>query len=174
MTLPVYLLRIMALRVLAALAVLIGILQIVDLLEVTPTILERNLGIGGVGYYAMLRFPRLFEQAAPLAVLAGALFAFGKLAGDSAITALRSTGTSVYRITAMAAPSIVVVALIQLVIGLAIAPHTDDVLGDWWQKNTPRTAATSVAPVTFRLKDRHRHAPRSRRSQPGEGDHLPP
>lgn len=153
MTLPIYLLRIMAMRVLAALAVLIGILQIVDLLEVTPTILERNLGVGGVGYYALLRFPRLFEQAAPLSVLAGALFAFGKLAGDSAITALRSTGISTYRITLMAAPSIVVVALAQLMIVLVIAPQTDDRLGDWWQKTAPHDAARVVDPVTFRLQD---------------------
>ena len=50
------------------------------------------LGPGGVAYYAMLRMPRLIEQAAPLAVLAGSLFAFAKLAGESAVTAMRSTG----------------------------------------------------------------------------------
>jgi len=153
MTLPVYLLRLMATRVLAALLVLMGILQVIDLLEVTTTILDRDLGAAGVGYYALLRAPRLFEQAAPLAVLAGSLFAFGKLAGDSAVTAMRSTGISAYRVTLMAMPSILVVALAQLAIGMAVAPHTDEVLSAWWQASTPKDPAKIVDPVTFRLSD---------------------
>ena len=55
MTLSAFLLKLMASRVLAALAVLAGVLQIIDLLEVTTQILDRNLGPGGVAYYAMLR-----------------------------------------------------------------------------------------------------------------------
>ncbi len=153
MTLPSYLLRLMAWRVLAALAVLMGILQIIDLLEVTTTILDRKLGAAGVAYYAMLRAPRLFEQAAPLAVLAGSLFAFGKLAGDSAVTAMRSTGISAYRITMMSLPTILAVALLQLAVGMVIAPRTDETLSVWWQASAPRDPAKVVDPVTFRLGD---------------------
>jgi lipopolysaccharide export system permease protein len=153
MTLPSYILRLMAWRVLAALAVLMGILQIIDLLEVTTTILDRNLGAGGVAYYALLRAPRLFEQAAPLAVLAGSLFAFGKLAGDSAVTAMRSTGISAYRITMMSLPTILAVALLQLAVGMIIAPRTDEKLSVWWQASAPRDPTKVVDPVTFRLGD---------------------
>ena len=151
MTLSSYLLRLMGWRVLAALAVLMGVLQIIDLLEVTTTILDRKLGAAGVGYYALLRAPRLFEQAAPLAVLAGSLFAFGKLAGESAVTAMRSTGISAYRITAMALPTIAVVALAQLAVGMAVAPRTDEVLSVWWQASAPRDPSKIIDPVTFRL-----------------------
>ncbi|WP_293677836.1 LptF/LptG family permease [uncultured Phenylobacterium sp.] len=153
MTLSSYLLRLMGSRVLAALAVLMGILQIIDLLDVTTTILDRKLGAAGVGYYALLRAPRLFEQAAPLAVLAGSLFAFGKLAGDSAVTAMRSTGISAYRITLMALPAIVVVSLAQLGVGLVLAPHTDAVLSEWWQGSAPNDPDKAVEPVTFRLRN---------------------
>ena len=85
MRLARYLFMLTAGRILAALAVLVGVLQILDLLDVTTEILDRGLGAGGVFYYGLLRLPRLIEQAAPLAVLAGALFAFAKLAGESTV-----------------------------------------------------------------------------------------
>lgn len=153
MTLGAYLLKLVGSRILIALLVLVGILQILDLLDVTNDILDRDLGAAGVGYYAILRLPRLIEQAAPLAVLAGALFAFGKLAGDSAVTAMRSTGISTYRITMMAIPAALVLALTQLAIGLQIAPRTDSALSDWWQASTPKDKAKAVEPVTFRVGD---------------------
>lgn len=153
MTLSGYLLKLMASRILMALLVLVGILQILDLLDVTNDILDRDLGAGGVGYYALLRFPRLVEQAAPLAVLAGALFAFAKLAGDSAVTAMRSTGVSAYRVALMAAPAALALALVQLAIGMQIAPRTDQVLSSWWQASTPKDPSKAVDPVTFRVGD---------------------
>jgi len=153
MTLYGYLLRLMATRILMALLVLVGILQILDLLDVTTDILDRDLGAGGVGYYALLRLPRLIEQAAPLAVLAGALFAFAKLAGDSAVTAMRSSGISAYRLTLMAVPAALVIALAQLAIGMVIAPRTDARLGAWWQASTPKDVVKAVDPVTFRVGD---------------------
>jgi lipopolysaccharide export system permease protein len=153
MTMSTYLLKLMSARVLAALAVLVGVLQIIDLLEVTNTILDRKLGAAGIGYYALLRLPRLFEQAVPLAVLAGSLFAFAKLAGDSAVTAMRSTGMSAYRITLMAAPAVIALALLQFVNGMAIAPRTDDMLGSWWQSTAPKDPSKVIDPVTFRIDD---------------------
>jgi lipopolysaccharide export system permease protein len=153
MTLASFLVRLMAGRILMALAVLVGILQILDLLDVSTEILERNLGIGGVAYYSALRLPRLIEQAAPLAVLAGSLFAFAKLAGESAVTAMRSTGISAYRITATAVPAAVALAVVQLVIGMTIAPRTDAVLGEWWQKTATKKIEKAIDPVTFRVGD---------------------
>lgn len=153
MTLSQYLFRLMATRILSALAVLVGILQILDLLDVTTEILERNLGASGVAYYALLRLPRLFEQAAPLAVLAGSLFAFAKLAGDSATTAMRSSGISAYRVTFMALPVALILALIQLSVGTVIAPRTDARLSEWWQASAPSDPAKKVNPVTFRVGD---------------------
>jgi lipopolysaccharide export system permease protein len=153
MTLSTYLLKLMGGRILTALLVLVGILQILDLLDVTNEVLDRKLGAAGVAYYAMLRLPRLIEQAAPLAVLAGALFAFGKLAGDSAVTAMRSTGISAYRLTANAMPAAIALAVIQLVIGMVIAPRTDARLSEWWQQTAPKDDAKTVDPVTFRVAD---------------------
>lgn len=153
MTLSHYLFKLMGTRILSALAVLVGILQILDLLDVTTEILERKLGSWGVAYYALLRLPRLFEQAAPLAVLAGSLFAFAKLAGDSATTAMRSSGVSAYRVTVMALPVALILALGQLAIGAVIAPRTDARLSQWWEASEPTDLAKKVDPVTFRVGD---------------------
>ncbi len=152
MKLALYLSRIVGSRILAALAVLVGILQIIDLLDVTTDILDRGEGAGGVAWYAFLRLPRLIEQSAPLAVLAGSLFAFAKLAQESAVTAMRSTGVSAYRITLLALPAAAALALTQLAIGQMVAPRTDEMLTDWWQANAPKKEKAKPADmVTFRL-----------------------
>jgi lipopolysaccharide export system permease protein len=154
MKLAFYLMKLVGGRILAALAVLVGILQILDLLDVTTDILDRKLGAEGVAYYALLRLPRLIEQAAPLAVLAGALFAFAKLAGESAVTAMRSTGISAYRITILAMPAAAVLAAIQLLIGLSIAPRTDQILSEWWEASTPADEQRKASdPLAFRVGD---------------------
>jgi lipopolysaccharide export system permease protein len=153
MRLGLYLMKLVGGRILAALAVLVGILQILDLLDVTTEILDRKLGAAGVFYYALLRLPRLIEQAAPLAVLAGSLFAFAKLAGESAVTAMRSTGISAYRITFLALPAAALMAAVQLVIGLAIAPRTDQTLAEWWQASAPAEERQDTDPLAFRVGD---------------------
>lgn len=146
-----YLFSLVGGRILASLAVLVGILQILDLLDVTTDILDRDLGAGGVFRYALLRLPRLFEQAAPLAVLTGALFAFTKLARESAVTAMRSTGISAYRITSMALPAAAVVALAQFAVSSGVAPRTDRWLTDWWQSTAPRSPDKAPDTLSFRL-----------------------
>lgn len=152
MKLGIYLMKLVGGRILAALAVLVGILQILDLLDVTTDILDRRLGAEGVFYYALLRLPRLIEQAAPLAVLAGSLFAFAKLAGESAVTAMRSTGISAYRITLLALPAAALLAAVQLVIGLAVAPRTDQMLSEWWEASTPAAEQRRDSdPLAFRV-----------------------
>lgn len=147
-----YLGGLIATRIVGSLAILVGILQILDLLDITTDIVERGLGGAGVAYYALLRMPRLIEQAAPLAVLVGSLFGFAKLASESAVTALRSAGVSSYRITIIAMPVAVAVAIIQLTLGAWVAPRTDQALTDWWRASTPPAeAAETTDPISVRI-----------------------
>jgi lipopolysaccharide export system permease protein len=149
MTLSKFVLRTVMLRILAAAAILLGVLQILDLLDVTTDILDRGLGIGGVAYYAALRFPRLVEQVAPLSVLAGGLFAFAQLARESAVIAMRATGVSTYRLIAMAAPAAALVMLIDYATVELIAPRTDPVLEAWWRDTAPKPPE-AAGPRPFR------------------------
>lgn len=150
MKLQLYVLKTISIRILVAAIILMSILQMLDLLDVTPDILERGLGLGGVAYYAALRVPRLFEQVAPIAVLAGGLFAFSQLARDSAVVAMRASGISGYRIIAMAAPAAVVVMLLDALCGQVLAPRADPTLADWWRNNTPVAERKAPTPRTFR------------------------
>ncbi|WP_374470612.1 LptF/LptG family permease [Phenylobacterium sp.] len=143
--------KVVGFQILAALLVLVGVLQVLDLLDVTTDIVERQLGAGGVAYYSLLRLPRLVEQSAPLAVLAGALFGFTRLARNSEVTAMRAAGMSGYRVTAMALPLAGAMMLAQLLMSTLVAPATDRTLATWWQDTAPAADRQAAEPRTFRV-----------------------
>jgi len=149
--LPRHLLRLVASRVLAALLVLVSILQILDLLDVTTDILERKLGVGGVLYYAFLRLPTLVQQVAPLSVLAGCLFAFTQLARQNAVVALRSTGISTYQLVRMMAPAALAIAVLHLASVQWLTPRANQALDAWWSRTAPRSEAAPSGPRSFRV-----------------------
>ena len=151
MSLASYVLRAVGTRVLAATVVLLAVLQILDLLEVTPDIVERGLGFAGILHYAALRLPRLIDQAAPLGVLAGSIFAFMKLAGDSEIVAMRASGVSVYRLLGMALPVALMVVLVDFAAVEIVAPKTDPMLQSWWQSTAPPAKKAEPKPKAFRV-----------------------
>ncbi len=137
MRLTLYVLRLVGLRILGAGAILLAVLQILDLLEITPEIIQRGLGFGGILHYASLRLPRMIDQAAPLSVLAGAIFAFIKLAAESEFVAMRAIGVSAYRLVLMALPAALAVLAVHLVAVQVIAPRTDAALQAWWTATAP-------------------------------------
>jgi len=153
MKIQLYVLRTVGTRVLGAAVILFSILQILDLLEVTTEILDRGLGTAGVLYYAALRSPRLFEQVAPIATLAGGLFAFSQLARESAVIAMRATGISAYRIVGMALPVAFLVMALDFSCAQVIAPRTDPILANWWRATTPAADRKTPGPRSFRAGD---------------------
>ncbi len=124
-------------RVLAALAGVFALLQMLDLLDVMSEILDRGLGMVGVLHYALLRSPRLLEQAIPIAVLAGCLFAFIQLARENAVTAMRTIGVPVYSILAWAVPAAAAAVVFQFALGQWIAPAADIALSQWLAETAP-------------------------------------
>jgi lipopolysaccharide export system permease protein len=138
-------------RIAAAAAILLAVLQILDLLDITTEILDRGLGIGGVAHYAMLRLPRLIEQVAPLCVLAGGLFAFVQLAQESAVITLRAAGISVYRLVFMAMPAALCVALVSTLVVEVVAPRTDAALQAWWRDTGPPVDRKAPETRLFRV-----------------------
>jgi lipopolysaccharide export system permease protein len=151
MKLYLYVLRVVALRILVAGLVLLSVIQILDLLEITPDIIQRGLGAGGMAYYSFLRLPRLIDQAAPLSVLAGVIFAFMKLSGESQIVAIRASGVSVYRLTAMALPAALAVMALDFAAVEVIGPRTDPVLQAWWASTAPVDAKPKTTAQAFRV-----------------------
>ncbi len=151
MKLAGYVLKVVGLRILGAGLVLLAVLQILDLLEVTPDIVERDLGFAGVLHYAALRLPWLIDQAAPLAVLAGGIFAFMKLAGESEVVAMRASGVSTYRLLAMALPAAIAVMALEDLAVEVVVPRTDPALQTWWTATAPPEPARAAKPRAFRV-----------------------
>jgi lipopolysaccharide export system permease protein len=143
-------------RTFAALLVLIGLLQIVDLFDATSEVLERGLGLGGIVKYELLRMPLMIEQILPVSVLIGALTCFTGLARNSEMAALRATGTTIYRIVAMLLPAAALVAVVHFLIADQITPRAQQAFTIWWNSHPPVQAptdqkpATKVKPVWFR------------------------
>jgi lipopolysaccharide export system permease protein len=151
MKLAAYVLKVVGVRILGAALVLLAVLQILDLLEVTPEIVERGLGFAGILHYAALRLPRLIDQAAPLAVLSGGIFAFIKLAGESEVVAMRASGVSTYRLLAMALPAAIAVMAVDIVAVEVVAPRTDPALQTWWAATAPPAPERVAKPKAFRV-----------------------
>ena len=151
MTLDYYVLRLLLVRTLVAAVVLIGLVQVLELFDVTTDILERGLGLAGVGHYSLLRLPGQFQQVAPLSVLVGAIFTFTQLARTSEMVVIRATGANIYRVLRMMAPVAIGIALVDFVISAEIAPRTQDALAHWMAATTPPSKIKPGKPHWFRL-----------------------
>ena len=85
-----YLRKRVAVSIIGLLAALTGLMQLLELLDVTTDVLNRNLGVTGIVHYAVLRLPGEMAVALPLAALLGSMSAFYAMARSREITALRS------------------------------------------------------------------------------------
>ncbi len=150
MSFATYLGRIMLVRTAAAAVALIGLLQLIDLLERTNDILARG-GVKEIGRYMLLRLPGLFEQAAPFAVLAGAIFTFSQLARNSELVVMRITGLSLYQIFLRTLPVALAVAALDLVVADQITPRAEQALASWWAASAPGPVVKTPAPRWFRI-----------------------
>ena len=150
LSLSAYLTRMMAVRTLAAAAALMGLLQLIDLLERTSDILARGGPIEILRYMA-LRLPYLFEQVAPFAVLAGALFTFSQLARNSELVVMRISGLSLFQIFKRTLPVALAVAALDLVVTDQITPRAEQALATWWAASAPGPITKAPTPRWFRI-----------------------
>ena len=151
MTLDRYVFRMLLTRTVVAVVVLVCLAQVLELLDVTTSILERGQGLAGIGHYAMLRLPGDFQQVASLGVLVGSLFTFTQMARTSEMVVIRATGANIYRVLRMMLPVALGVALLDFVVAAEIAPRTQDALSHWMAVTAPPSQAKPVKPHWFRL-----------------------
>ena len=149
-SLSTYLTRIMAVRTLAAALALIGLLQLIDLLERTSGLLARGGGIEIIRWMA-LRMPFLFHEVAPFAVLAGAIFTFSQLSRSSELVVMRISGLSLFDIFKRTLPVALAVAALDLVVTDQVTPRAEQYLDAWWNTSAPGAADNPGAPRWFRI-----------------------
>ncbi|NUZ05229.1 LptF/LptG family permease [Piscinibacter koreensis] len=155
-TLPGYLRQRVGLQVVAVLAVLTGLMQLLDLLGVTNDVLDRGQGLRDLLHYGLLRLPAELVLGLPLAMLLGTLLALRAMALRLEIGAMRTSGVSLMRVLAYLLPLAVVLALAQFAVSERVLPRTETALRQWWNASAPaddpaarRWAHTSTGPVSI-------------------------
>jgi lipopolysaccharide export system permease protein len=137
-----YLRRRVGMQILALLAVLTAMMQVLELLDVTTDILERGQGVSGLLYYAALRTPAELALALPLAVLLGTMTALNAMSRGMEITAMRISGMSLMRLLRDLLPVLLAVAAVHVVLLQAVLPRVEIELKQWWNATTPPEPAT--------------------------------
>ncbi len=132
-----YLRKRVAGQIFALLLALTALIQLLELLEVSTEVLDRGLGVTGVLRYAALRVPAQMELSLPLAGLLGSMATFHAMARTREITALRSAGIGLGRLTAYLWPVPLLFALLHLGLAQQIVPAAEGALKTWWDDVVP-------------------------------------
>ena len=148
--LPSYLRRRVGIQILALLAVLTAMMQLLELLDVTTEILQRGQGVGGLAYYALLRTPAELLLSLPLAVLLGAATSLHAMARGNEITAMRASGVGMMRLFCWFLPLLLLLASVQLALLQTAVPRAEAELKRWWKANTPANEQSTPLWVSTR------------------------
>ena len=132
-----YLSRLYFGRAVGAVVAFTSLVQLLDLIESATELLDRGLGLSGIGYYALLRTPSIMVQAFPLGALVGALVVFIGLARGNEISVMRAAGASALRIAGWMMPAALLLAGVHFILADQIAPRTERALGLWWSETAP-------------------------------------
>jgi lipopolysaccharide export system permease protein len=124
-------------QIFGLLLALTGLMQLLELLEVTPEVLDRKLGVGGLIHYAVLRVPGVMLLALPLAGLLGSMSAFYAMARNREITALRTAGVGLSRLLVYLLPVPFLFALLQFGLSEKLVPAAEASLTTWWESTSP-------------------------------------
>lgn len=131
-TLTFYLARLFVGRIFAVLAMLVLVLQMLDLLGESGKILAyHGNGERDVWYYVLLRFPQLVQQFLPYSVLLAALFTFFPLNQNSETIAMRAAGLSAHQILAPLLAAAVAISGLSFAFNELVVTKTTGQLKDW-------------------------------------------
>ncbi len=133
-TLALYQAKTFALRILAFAFVLIGLLQVLDLLSESEKILAASgNGNAELWQYVKLRVPQLADTFLPFSVLLGALVTWASFSNSSEIIIMKGTGMSPHKILWPMMLTALGVALLHFAFAEMVLPRTNAAL-DAWQK----------------------------------------
>jgi len=151
-----YVRRRVASQTLGLLLVLTALMQLLELLDVTGDVLDRQLGGAGMLKYVLLRTPAEMVVALPLAALLGSMSAFYAMARHHEVIAMRCAGMSLKRLVALLLPVPLVLAGVQFMLSDRVVPRAEAALKAWWDQTAPpekepepRWVQTREGPVSF-------------------------
>lgn len=124
-------------RVLFSCAVLVGLLEILALLEQTTPILQRHLGVAGILTYAGMRLPFLMAGALPLSLLIGALVMLSQMTLASEMAILQASGLSMLGLYKRLIPATLIIGALGVVLDDQVTPRSEQALAAWWNRTDP-------------------------------------
>jgi lipopolysaccharide export system permease protein len=87
------------------------VLLLARLLKLIELVVNRGIPVSAVARVFLFLLPAFLEVTVPMAMLPAILVAFGRLSADSEITALRSSGVSLYQLVPPVATFVVIVTV---------------------------------------------------------------
>jgi len=112
-------------QVLLVLAVLLGLFVFVNFLDQLGELGRGDFGILDAVKYVALTIPRTIYDLFPMVGLLGTMLAMSHLAQDSELVVLRSSGLSLFRITASVLKVGVVMAILAVLLGEFVTPWSE-------------------------------------------------
>jgi lipopolysaccharide export system permease protein len=87
------------------------VLLLARLLKLIELVVNRGIPLGNIARMFLFLLPAFLEVTVPMAMLLAILVAFGRLSADAEITALRSSGLSLYQLTPPVATFVALVTI---------------------------------------------------------------
>lgn len=137
-------------RIMASLAGLVALLLLLAVLDSANDILDRGLGIRGLGYFLWLRLPTAIEQSMTLSMLIGSITTFMQLAKRSEMIIIRAAGITVYQVGLMLLPLLALYAGIHFLISDRVTPQVQRDFALWWQDTTPADEKSDTRTIWLR------------------------
>ena len=130
--LTLYLAKTFVIRIFAVLAMLVLVLQILDLLGASGRILEaEGNGEGALWTYVSLRVPQLIARFLPYSVLLATIITLATMNQNSEVVAMKSAGMSAHQILAPLVLTAMVIAAISFAFNERIVTRATATLSAW-------------------------------------------
>lgn len=117
----------------------------VDLIEHLDKFIDRAVNWSYIGKYYLYYIPYIVYLIIPVTLLLTTLFSLGSMAAANEITALKSSGLSVYRILLVVAIPALLISLFTMAFGETVVPYSNKLRMDIYReqvKKVPKTSAT--------------------------------
>ena len=130
-----------------------ALIELLDVLNNATDILDRKLGVLGLGHYVFLRLPATLDQAITLGVLIGGVLTFLQAARHNELIAIRSAGVTIYQLGGLLLPCVAAIAFLHFLVADQLVPRSASALSVWWQATTPddEDKDSKDKPVWFRV-----------------------
>jgi len=120
--------------------------RIIDLMN---TIIEKDLDLVTIINLFTLSLPFIVALSVPMAVLTSTIMAFGRMSVDKELTAAKSTGVNIYKLTRLLALFFLIIAVGMAYFNDFILPETNHVLKNLLVKVAYKKPITAIKPGTF-------------------------